>query len=129
MSKEIVPASSEILVWRDTIITPNYDSWLIFIDKEPTANSIRHNCIYLYVNIETGKYERFDLFTGEPLFYAGHYGEDIIIKFFKAYHSNYLSQSIKESSPAIVEQRITTPNPRQWAVIISGGERNLFKRS
>ena len=56
VSKDTVHPKTTIECYYSTELSPNYTSWLFFIDDVPFGNW-SHLCRYVYVNAIGGKYE------------------------------------------------------------------------
>ena len=54
ISESIIPGKTKILC-SETISSPSYDGWLVFIDEHPGANW-EHTCKLIFINVKTGEY-------------------------------------------------------------------------
>lgn len=55
VSKNAIQPNTTIEVFYPTELSPDYTSWLFFIDDSPFENW-GHSCRYVYVNVVGGKY-------------------------------------------------------------------------
>lgn len=59
ISKSGIQPSSQIKTLSGTISSPDFGSWLFFVDCDPTANW-GHKCIYVFFNPVSGKFVSID---------------------------------------------------------------------
>lgn len=112
-SKQIMPAFSSIDIAIETITSPDYSSWMFFIDEKPTENW-SHACRYIFVG-SNGELE-----TIESTFYPikpSLFDMDRIKKSVIFYDSSCLINPTNDKT--ILNARFFDDN--KYAVIISGG--------
>ncbi len=49
-----VPGRSEVAIWTGKLVSPDFDSWVYFIDENPYANW-SHKCRYVFISTGNGK--------------------------------------------------------------------------
>lgn len=54
VSKQILPANTTIEIGTESIESPDYDSWMFFINQQPLANW-GHSCNYMFIGSNNGE--------------------------------------------------------------------------
>ena len=112
-AEEVSPNSSiSAVVGQDSLKSPQYKSWFVFINDLPEANW-SHPCKYLFINSQNGEYQTFEqAFPPKKL---------ETMKIIRRAETDAITQPMTRLD---IETR-TGENPNttghQWAVIISGG--------
>lgn len=136
ISKEVLKASSIIKIPFYNVLEgdpensekfqiPDYDCWLVVIDTDPIEHNNIDEYIYLFIDINTGKYEKY-IFDSMPNKDAVEYLpiEFLPVKTIKTKSSGETSDVVRKDNKQKewpVKKR-TSVNDCKWAVIISGGE-------
>ncbi len=115
ISKNKLNARQSLHTMVDTIISPSYSSWLIFVDEHPFANW-SHECKYVFVNVNNGNYE---VLTRDvpPLSYGGL----SVIKQVTFSPEKAKKTDIKSSPKSVRSVNGVPFSCNNYAVIISGG--------
>jgi len=118
ISKDTIPAKTEIKTVDQPVLSPDYTSWLIFIDDEPFTNW-GHKCRYVFVNVKTGQYTVLEqklppeMDMMEPI-------KELTIK--KTQETAVEEKTDNERSKlSSVKSAASTNDNDNYAVIISGG--------
>jgi hypothetical protein len=106
----IVQPNDTILTLDSFLISPNYTSWLFFVDEIPLANW-GHRCKYIFVNNINGESNTADMYMPPKITY----GYEIVNRVIPSYKSN------KNDLFTITRQRDIISTNTEYAVIISGG--------
>lgn len=113
VSKQILPANTVIKIGTESIESPNYNSWMFFINQQPLANW-GHPCNYMFIGTNNGEV-------------------NIIEKHFYPTNPSLMDMDKIKSSSASFDKSIlvkptrqtsqtrTTYDNNKYAVIISGG--------
>ncbi len=124
ISTEIIKKGTKFTNYLDTTLSTYkipYDSWVVMINTEPSANSGRF-WIYSYVNAYTGRVEKTSWQWSIPKEF-----EVKIIKRRTMQHRPLSPGDIFPSSGHSVSTRSeNTSSSNNWAVIISGGKNSSF---
>lgn len=107
ISKQTISQKREIVTMYKSIIAPEYKSYLVFIDEHP-YESWWHNCKYIFIDVNSGKYEVINMKYPPDL------EEMEILKEKKVAEKGSLFQFNKNTKNFISSEN-------EWAVIISGG--------
>ena len=79
----IVQPNDTILTLDSFLISPNYTSWLFFVDEIPLANW-GHRCKYIFVNNINGESNTADMYMPPKITY----GYEIVNRVIPSYKSN-----------------------------------------
>ena len=117
ISKNRLDARQSLQTVVDTLVSPSYQSWLIFIDEHPFANW-SHACKYIFVNVDNGTYDVFNR-NVPPLSYDGL----LVIKqmTFPFEPAGNTDLNIKNNTKSVSRVGGTPCSYNNYAVIISGG--------
>ena len=135
ISKEVLKASSVIKIpFYNVMLSdpenserfqiPDYDCWLVVIDTDPIEHNNIDEYIYLFIDINTGKYEKY-IFDSMPKKDAVGYIpiEFLSVKTIKTKSSGETTDVVRKDNKQkewSVKKK-TSVNDCKWAVIISGG--------
>lgn len=115
VSKNPIPASTDIKLLDETITSPATDSWLFFIDGMPKQNW-GHPCLYIYIDkSSTPQILKKNIYPISPSIEDMDLINTSIIS--KEYKTVYIPKTTKVSR----DSRSTSYNNNCYAVIISGG--------
>lgn len=110
ISNEIILPQYKIEKVAD-FYSPNFASWLIFIDLKPNAYW-GHDCIYYFVNANTGEVSSFD----------NRFPPDVSMDTIKCVYQHTPQQNKKPTlSSNNIQVRNITIDSTKWAVILGGG--------
>ncbi len=110
ISNEIILPQYKIEKVAD-FYSPNFASWLIFIDLKPYAYW-GHDCIYYFVNASTGEVSSFD----------NRFPPDVSMDTVKCVYQHPPQQNKKPTlSSNNIQARNITIDPTKWAIILGGG--------
>jgi hypothetical protein len=107
ISKQTISQKREIVTMYKSIIAPEYVSYLVFIDEHP-YESWWHDCKYVFIDVNSGKYEVINMKYPPDL------EEMEALKEKKVAEKGSLFQFNKNTKNFISSEN-------EWAVIISGG--------